>query len=243
MIPIPAIDLKEGKVVRLLQGNFKEEKVYQVKPEEVARGYQENGAERVHVVDLDGALKGTPANLHLIEDILRAVKIPIEVGGGIRDLKTVVRYFDMGVRWAILGTKACLDAGFMREAAKEFGDRVIVGMDALGGMIATDGWTKITKIKAVDLALDFEKAGGRTIIYTDIAKDGALGGPNLKEVGLMCDSVKIDIIASGGVGSLKDLTNLARLSKTNLKGVIIGKALYENSFSLQDAVKTCSQNA
>ncbi len=243
MIPIPAIDLKDGKVVRLLHGNFKEEKVYTVRPEDVARGYEASGAQRIHVVDLDGALKGVPANLDLIEKIIRSVQIPVEVGGGIRDLKTAGRFFEMGVRWAILGTKACLDRGFMTEAAQEYKDKVIVGMDALGGMIATDGWTKVTRIKATDLAKDFEKAGGRTIIYTDIAKDGALKGPNLKEVAVMCDEVKIDIIASGGVGSLDDLKNLSKLGKNNLKGVIIGKALYENAFSLTDAVKLCLQNA
>ena len=243
MIPIPAIDLKDGKVVRLVQGNFKEEKVYAVKPENVARGYEQSGAERIHVVDLDGALKGTPANLDLVENILKSVKIPLEVGGGIRDLKTAGRYFDRGVRWVILGTKACLDRGFMEEAVKEFKNKIIVGMDALGGMIATDGWTKITRTRAVDLAKNFEAAGGRTIIYTDIAKDGALKGPNLKEVTAMCEAVKLDVIASGGVSSLKDLENLAKLGKTNLKGVVIGKALYENAFSLEDAVKTCLQNA
>ena len=243
MIPIPAIDLKDGKVVRLLQGNFKEEKVYQVKAQEVARGYQEAGAQRIHVVDLDGALKGVPANQGSIESILGAVKIPLEVGGGIRDLKTVQRYLDLGIRWVILGTKACLDRGFMEEAAKEFGSRVIVGMDALGGMIATDGWTQITRIKAVDLAKDFEKFGGRTIIYTDIAKDGALKGPNLKEISSMCEAVKLEVIASGGVSSLKDLADLSKLAKANLSGVVIGKALYENNFSLEEAVKTCLQNA
>ncbi len=230
-------------MVRLLQGNFKEEKVYQVKAREVARGYQDAGAERIHVVDLDGALKGVPRNLGMIEDILKAVSIPLEVGGGIRDLKTVHRYLEMGVRWAILGTKACLDRGFMSEAAQEFKDRIIVGMDALGGLIATDGWTQVTKIKAIDLAKDFESSGGQTIIYTDIDKDGALKGPNLKEIASMCDAVRLGVIASGGVGSLKDLTALTKLGKSNLKGVVIGKALYEKNFSLEDAVKTCLQNA
>ena len=243
MIPIPAIDLKDGKVVRLTQGNFKEEKIYQVKPEAVARGYENAGAERIHVVDLDGALKGVPKNLRLIEDVLKAIKIPLEVGGGIRDLKTAEQYFERGVRWVILGTKACLDRGFMEEAVKEFKDRIIVGMDALGGMIATDGWTKVTQTTAVDLAKNFEAAGGRTIIYTDIAKDGALLGPNLKEIRVMCEAVKLDVLASGGVGSLLDLENLTKLKQKNLKGVVIGKALYENKFSLEDAVKTCLQNA
>ncbi len=243
MIPIPAIDLKEGRVVRLLHGNFKEEKIYPVKPEEVAQGYQEQGAERVHVVDLDGALRGKPANLDLVEKILKHVKIPLEVGGGIRDLKSVAEYLQMGVRWVILGTKACLDRGFMQEAVKEFGGSVIVGMDALGGMIATDGWTRITTTRAIDLAVEYQKAGGQALIYTDISKDGALQGPNLKEISLMCQATSLEIIASGGVGSLKDLKNLMELKKANLKGVIIGKALYENNFTLSEALKTCLPNA
>ncbi len=242
MIPIPAIDLKDGRVVRLLHGDFKEEKVYDVKPEAVARGYESEGAERIHVVDLDGALKGVPANVSLVERIVKSVKTPVEVGGGIRDLKAAERYFEMGVRWVILGTKACLDRGFMAEAAKAFGGSIIVGMDAKDGMIATDGWTKVTGTKAIDLAKDFEGMGGKTIIYTDISKDGALKGPNLKEVCAMSDAVKIDVIASGGVGALEDLKNLMKLGKANLKGVIIGKALYEKKFSVRDAVKTCSQN-
>ena len=213
MIPIPAIDLKDGNVVRLLHGDFKEQKVYNVQPETVARGYEAEGAERIHVVDLDGALKGVPANVNIVERILRSVQTPIEVGGGIRDLKAAHRYFDMGVRWVILGTKACLDRGFMAEAAKEFKDRIIVGMDALDGMIATDGWTRVTAIRAADLAKDFQNSGGKAIIYTDISKDGALKGPNLKGVASMSDAVKIDVIASGGVGSLDDIKNLMKLEK------------------------------
>ena len=243
MIPIPAIDLKDGRVVRLLHGDFKEEKIYDVRPEAVARGYQAEGAERIHVVDLDGALKGVPANLDLVEKILGSVKTPVQVGGGIRDLKAAQRYFDMGARWVILGTKACLDRGFMAEVAEEFQERIIVGMDALDGMIATDGWTKVTGIRAVDLAKDFENSGGKTVIYTDISKDGALKGPNLKEIAAMSDAVKIDLVASGGIGSLEDIKNLMKLGKKNLKGVIIGKALYEKKFSVRDAVKTCLQNA
>lgn len=243
MIAIPAIDLKDGRVVRLLHGDFKEEKVYEVRPEDVARGYESEGARRVHVVDLDGALKGKPANIDLVEKVVRTVKIPVEVGGGIRDLKAAERYFEMGVKWVILGTKACLDRGFMTEAVREFGERIIIGIDAKDGMVATDGWTKVTGTKAADLAKDFQSQGGRALIYTDISKDGALKGPNLKEVAAMADAVSIDVIASGGVGSLDDLTALNKLGKKNISGVIIGKALYEKKFSVNQAVRTCSQSA
>lgn len=242
MIAIPAIDLKDGKVVRLLHGNFDAEKIYTQKPEEVAKNFEESGAARIHMVDLNGALKGTPENRHLIEMVVKRVRIPIEVGGGIRDLKIAREYFSMGVRWIILGTKACLDKGFMREAFQEFGERIIVGVDARDGFIATDGWTKTTTTKALDLIQDIEKFGGKTVIYTDISKDGALQGPNLKEIEAVAKSVKIDVIASGGVGSLKDLENLNKLARPNILGVIIGKALYESKFTVAEAVKTCLQN-
>lgn len=242
MIPIPAIDLRGGHVVRLFRGDFNVEKIYPTTAEAMALSYQEDGAKRIHIVDLDGALRGEPKNMDAIESVLKKVKVPIEVGGGIRDLKSAARYFSMGVSWVILGTKACLDQGFMVEAVQEFGDKIIVGMDALGGMIATDGWTKVTKIRATELAKSFEAVGGKTIIYTDISKDGALAGPNLTEVSTMCDAVGVSIIASGGVGSLVDVKNLLNLKRKNLAGVIIGKALYESKISLKDAVKTCLQS-
>ncbi len=242
MIAIPAIDLKGGRVVRLLHGDFKEEKVYPQKPGEAARQYQSEGAERLHVVDLDGALKGAPANRDGVEAILRSVKVPIEVGGGIRDIKTAVRYLDMGVRWVILGTQACLDEGFLREALGELGERVIVGIDAMNGLIATDGWTRVTKMKAHDLAKQVEALGGKTVIYTDISKDGALKGPNIPEIEALSKAVALQVIASGGVSSLDDLKRLKALGRENIIGVIIGKALYENKFQLKDALRTCLQN-
>ena len=241
MIPIPAIDLKGGKVVRLLHGNFKEEKIYLDKPEIIAQKFEAEGAARIHVVDLDGALKGTPKNLDGIEMILKHTRTPIEVGGGIRDLKTAERFLEMGVQWVIIGTQACLDRGFMEEALAEFKEKVIVGIDALAGWMATDAWTKVTKIKAVDFVKQVEALGGQTIIYTDIAKDGALKGPNLSEVEKICAALSIDVIASGGISSLGDLKKLMDLKQKNLMGVVIGKALYENKFSLKAAIETCLQ--
>lgn len=240
MIPIPAIDLKDGKVVRLLHGNFNAETVYADKPETVAREFQSMGAARLHVVDLDGALKGKPANMRAVESILKSVEIPVEVGGGIRDIGMAALYLEMGARWVVLGTKACLDPGFLREALGELGKKVIIGIDAKDGFIATDGWTKTMPTKAVDLAKKVEAAGGKTIIYTDISKDGTLQGPNLGEIRTMSEAVKLDVIASGGVGSLKDLENIAKLGRANVTGVIIGKAMYEKKFTLKEAVSACA---
>ncbi|OGW82543.1 MAG: 1-(5-phosphoribosyl)-5-[(5-phosphoribosylamino)methylideneamino]imidazole-4-carboxamide isomerase [Omnitrophica bacterium RIFCSPHIGHO2_02_FULL_51_18] len=242
MIAIPAIDLKEGKVVRLLQGDFKEEKVYFEKPEEAAKHFEAEGAARIHVVDLDGALKGRPKNIKSVEKILKAVRVPVELGGGLRNLQTAAGYLAMGVRWVIFGTQACLDRGFIKELVSEFKEKAIVGVDARDGFIATDGWTKVTKIGAVEFIKEFEKLGGQTVIYTDISKDGALSGPNLKEIRNVSEAVGLDVIASGGVSSLKDLEALIGLKKKNIKGVVIGKALYENKFTLKEAIQACSQN-
>ncbi|OIO39528.1 MAG: 1-(5-phosphoribosyl)-5-[(5-phosphoribosylamino)methylideneamino]imidazole-4-carboxamide isomerase [Candidatus Omnitrophica bacterium CG1_02_46_14] len=241
MIPIPAIDLKDGKVVRLLQGNFNEEKIYLETPEAVAKRFEEDGAARLHVVDLDGALGGQPKNLRSVEAIIKNVKIPVEVGGGIRNLKTAEEYFRMGVSWVIFGTQACLDSGFLKEAISGFREKLIVGIDALDGFVATHGWTKVTGIKAVDMAKDIQALGTKTAIYTDITKDGALQGMNLKEIKTLSSSISMDVIASGGVTSLGDLEALLDLKQKNITGVIIGKALYENKFSLKNAIKQCLQ--
>lgn len=242
MFPIPAIDIKDGNVVRLLHGDFKEEKVYLEKPEAVAKRYADDGAQRIHVVDLDGALKGEPKNIDGVERILKRVQVPVEVGGGIRSLKIADRYFQMGASFVILGTKACLDPGFAREALQAFGKKIIVGIDALCGYVATDGWTKVTKVPALELAKEMEKLGASAVIYTDISKDGAMKGPNVGSVGEMAKTVSMDVIASGGVGALADLTALGKLRMPNVTGVIIGKALYENKFTLKEAIRQCSQN-
>ncbi len=240
MFPIPAIDLKDGRVVRLLQGKFEAESVYPEEPKVLARRFADDGAQRIHVVDLDGALKGEPKNLLLVESVIKSVKIPVEVGGGIRKLEQVERYLAMGAGYVILGTKACLDPGFLKEALTAFGERVIVGIDASNGQVAIDGWTKILPQKALDFAKQVESLGGKTVIYTDIATDGALTGPNLSQVNAVCEEVSIDVIASGGVSSTADLKALAALKKNNLKAVIIGKALYEKRFSVKEAVSACS---
>ena len=239
---IPAIDLKDGKVVRLLQGRFDEEKVYDESPESIAKRFESEGAGRIHVVDLDGALHGAPKNRGLVESIIQAVKIPVEVGGGIRSIEDADAYLKLGARWVIFGTKACLDMGFLKEALAEFGESAIIGIDAKDGFVAVDGWTKVLSIKALELAREVEKKRGRTIIYTDISKDGALKGPNLSQVDELSNAVRVSIIASGGVGCLDDLKSLRDLGKKNLSGVIVGKAIYEKKFTVAEAVQ-CLQSA
>jgi len=240
MIPIPAIDLKDGKVVRLLRGDFKQEKIYSEHPDRVAKAFAEEGATRLHVVDLDGALTGRPTNQRSVEAILEQVNIPVELGGGLRDLDTVYSYFEMGVRWAVLGTKACLDGGFLREALAEFKDRLIIAVDAKDGFVASDGWTKKTNLRAVEFAKKAEGLGAKTILYTDIARDGALVGPNIDALKTMAGEFKLDLIASGGVGSLDDLKKLSELRLSNVCGAIIGKAFYEKKFSVKEAIAVCS---
>ena len=240
MLAIPAIDLKGGKVVRLLHGDFKEEKIYSDRPGHVARRFEEEGAARLHVVDLDGALRGEPTNFSMVEKILKAVKIPLEVGGGVRTLETAERYFELGVRWVIFGTKACLDRGFLKEALSEYGDKVIIGIDARDGQVAVDGWTKLLPTRAEEMAKDAKAMGARTVIYTDISKDGALKGPNIPEIKKLSGSIELDWIASGGVASLKDLEAIQKLGRKNIVGTIIGKALYEEKFTLKEAILSCS---
>ncbi|MCG3176111.1 MAG: 1-(5-phosphoribosyl)-5-[(5-phosphoribosylamino)methylideneamino] imidazole-4-carboxamide isomerase [Candidatus Omnitrophica bacterium] len=243
MIPIPAIDLRGGKAVRLFKGDFDRETVYADAPADVAAVFEEQGARRLHVVDLDGARDGAQANMDAVRAILRRVKVPVELGGGLRDLGSAHRALEAGVRWVIFGTQACLDPGFLKEALREFGERAIIGIDAVRGQVATDGWRKVTELRARGLAESVSSLGGRTIIYTDIDRDGALTGPNLKELGTMLDLGGIGVIASGGVSSLDDLRALEALRKPNLLGAIIGKALYEKKFSVADAVRTCLPSA
>ncbi len=242
MLAIPAIDLKDGNVVRLLQGNFKEEKIYADRPEDIAKSFQAQGAARLHVVDLDGALQGQPVNLSLVEKIIHAVSTPVEVGGGVRNLKVAQRYFEIGAQWVILGTKACLDHGFLKEALDEYREKIIVGIDARNGQVATDGWTKLLPVKAQELAKEASLLGAKTVIYTDISKDGALAGPNISEIKRLSELIAVNWIASGGISSLKDLQAISELGRKNITGVIIGKALYEQKFTLKEAVRTCSQN-
>ncbi len=243
MIIIPAIDLRQGKVVRLLQGKFQEQTIYSDKPAGVALEWQRLGAGLIHVVDLDGAETGQLKNLEAIQGIIKNIKIPIEVGGGIRQKEDIVRLFDMGVSRVVLGTKVLEDEEFLKDCLSIWGSRIVISIDCSHGKAANRGWTSVSAIKATDLAQKVESLGVREIIYTDISRDGTLLGSNIPGIKSILGVVKIPLIASGGVASLEDVKNLKNLEPDGLKGVIIGKALYEGLINLAVAIKLCLPNA
>lgn len=236
MLIYPAIDIRDGKCVRLTQGAFDAEKIYFDNPYEVAKLWEEKGARILHIIDLDGALGGESKNLDAIQKIVETVDIPIQVGGGIRSIKAIERLMDIGVDRIILGTKALEDRDIVIEALRLYGEKVIIGIDAKDGYVAIEGWTKTSQTKALDFAKEMEALGVRTIIYTDIAKDGMLQGPNFKSTKELNDNVDIDIIASGGVASMNDLEILAQIG---VAGAIVGKALYEGRIDLAQIKDGC----
>ena len=229
MIIFPAIDLKNGKCVRLEQGDFSKENIYSENPLEIAIKWQEQGAEYLHLVDLDGALTGVSCNLDAIVKIVSALKIPVQVGGGIRTKKQVEELLAAGVERVIIGTKALSDKDFIRELINDFGEKVIVSIDAKDGFVAIKGWTEISSIKAVDLALELKVYGLRTLVYTDIAKDGMMVGPNFAELENINNLTGLQIIASGGVSTPSDVEKLRQM---DVYGAIIGKALYLGTIEL-----------
>lgn len=243
MIVIPAIDLRGGLVVRLLQGKFAEQTIYSDNPAQVAKDWERQGAKLIHVVDLDGAEKGQIKNLSAIKEIVAAVKIPIEVGGGIRTREDILRLLEIGVSRIILGTKALEDEAFVKDCVNTWQERIVVSIDCSHGKVANKGWTSISCVKAADLAKKIESFGVKEIIYTEISRDGTLLGPNISAIKLMLESVKLSVIASGGVSSLDDIKKLKELEAQGLKAVIIGKALYEGVVNLREAIKICSPSA
>jgi phosphoribosylformimino-5-aminoimidazole carboxamide ribotide isomerase len=240
MIVIPAIDIKGGKVVRLTQGKFTQETVYSDSPVEMARKWASYGVEMIHIVDLDGAKTGSLTNLGSVKEIAGAVKVKIELGGGMRDEESIKAALGAGVEKVVLGTKA-LDEQFLWNIAAKFRENLVVGIDASEGLVHTKGWVLKTNMKAVDLARKIASLGIKTINYTDISKDGMLEGPNLDSLREMLQIGGLDVIAAGGVSSIDDIKKLKVLEKDGLKGIIIGKALYEGKLDLGEAVKVCSQ--
>jgi phosphoribosylformimino-5-aminoimidazole carboxamide ribotide isomerase len=234
VIVIPAIDLKGGRCVRLVQGKASAETVFSDDPVAVAERWEAEGARRLHVVDLDGAFGGGPAQMALIHKIARAVAIPVEVGGGLRTMEHVEAVLETGARWAIVGTRAALDPAFLGDVCRRFEDRIIVGLDASDGRVAVDGWTRVLELEAVTLARDAAAAGAGTIIYTDIARDGTQTGPNVRSTEALARAAQIPVIASGGVGSLEDIRQLAAIP--GIDGVIVGRALYTGAVSLRAAL-------
>ena len=230
----PAIDLKDGKSVRLKQGEFKEITVYCDEPYKVARYFEENGASFIHLVDLDGALEGHSVNEETIKKIVASVNIPCELGGGIRTMEDIERVLSYGVNRVIIGTKAVKDPSFVEEAVKKFGaDKIVVGVDAKNGMVAIEGWEKVSDKSALSMCLSMKEMGVENIVYTDISKDGMLMGPNVSMTQELTEKTGMNIIASGGVSSMEDLRNL---NNAGIKGAIIGKAIYENRVTVKEAV-------
>lgn len=231
----PAIDIKNGQCVRLRQGSFQDILVYSDTPLKIAKEWEACGASFIHIVDLDGALLGHSVNEEVIGQIVKEVSIPVQVGGGIRTIKDIENKLSLGIQRVIIGTKAVKDPGFIKEAITTFGaDRIVIGIDAKDGMVAIEGWEKISNYQAVALAMEMKQLGIRKIVYTDISKDGMLQGPNITHTKEMVEATGLDIIASGGISSLKDLE---RLQEIKVYGAILGKSLYENKIDLKQAIQ------
>ncbi len=238
MIILPAIDLHNGKCVRLFQGNYATAEVVAQDPVETARGFEEQGAHWLHMVDLDGAKDGKPQNSGVIFQVLDSVNLHIEVGGGIRDMKTVEHYLSRGVSRVILGSAALRDPSFVKEAVKAYGKKIAVGIDALGGKVAAEGWLEQSEVDYIELAKQMEAIGVGYIICTDIQKDGTMNGPNLTMLDKLNQAVNCNIIASGGVSSLLDIVALYDLG---LYGAIAGKSVYQGALDLRTAIVTCQK--
>lgn len=237
MLIIPAIDIKDGKCVRLAQGDFKRITYYADNPVDMARLWAQKGAELIHVVDLDGSVAGCPVNAGVITEIAALPDVRIQVGGGIRDMETINLYFSRGVSSVILGTSALQNEQFVRNAAGAFKGKVILGIDALNGKVAIRGWTQNTEETAIDLARRYEHIGLQAIVYTDIQRDGMQTGVNVEATRNLARQISVPVIASGGVATIADVEKLLNLKDCSIYGVIIGRALYTGSIDLADAIE------
>jgi len=237
MLIIPAIDLRGGRVVRLFQGKFDQEKIYSKDPVKVAKHWARQGAKFLHIVDLDGASSGVSKNLEVLKEIITQVGVPLEFGGGVRSMETISGLLGMGVERVVLGTRAVNEAKFLKKAWKKFGEKIIVSIDARGEKVLTQGWNRAASKTTLDFAKELKEVGFKQLIYTDVSRDGALAGPNIPGIKELISKTGLNVIASGGVADLKDLVKLKSLQKKGLSGVIIGKALYEGKFTLAEALK------
>jgi len=238
MLIIPAIDIKEGAVVRLFQGKFSDQKTYSKDPLKTAKHWAAQGAQFLHIVDLDGAASGAPVNIGIAKEIAKNASIPVEFGGGVRDFQTIEDLLNSGVSRVVLGTRAAQDKDFLKKSLAEFKDKIIVSIDAKEGKVSTRGWQEDSNtLEALDFALALKEIGFKEFIYTDISKDGTLKGPSIKQIKALLKQTGLKIIASGGVSCLDDIRKLKSLEKEGVSGVIIGKALYEGKFTLKEAVK------
>ena len=232
---IPAIDLKNGCCVRLLQGKEDQETVYGEDPVETALSFEEQGAQQIHLVDLDGAFRGESKNLEQVKRVAQAVKAPLELGGGIRSLDDISRVFDLGVSFVIIGTIAVKNPKILEEAIQRFGNKLILGLDAKDEKVAVSGWVEITEFSDEEFANQWKTSGIERVIYTDIARDGMLTGPNLSSLHRIATSTGLRVTASGGVSSLDDLKQLVELERNGVDEVIVGKAIYERKLDLREA--------
>jgi phosphoribosylformimino-5-aminoimidazole carboxamide ribotide isomerase len=237
MLIIPAIDLKDGHCVRLKQGVMEDATVFSENPGEMAAHWLNQGARRLHLVDLNGAFAGTPKNLDAVKAILRQVdgRIPVQLGGGIRDLDTIAQYLDLGIQYMIIGTAAIKNPGFLAEACKAFPGHIIVGLDAKDGLAATDGWAKLTDHHVADLAKQYEDLGVDSIIYTDIGRDGMLSGINVEATVKLAQASRIPVIASGGLSNMQDIEALCAVEGEGVRGVICGRAIYSGDLDFAAA--------
>jgi phosphoribosylformimino-5-aminoimidazole carboxamide ribotide isomerase len=233
---IPAIDLSEGKCVRLRRGDMAQKTVYSDNPVEFALRWQNEGAQLLHLVDLDGAMAGSSQNLSVIETIVSAVNIPVQLGGGLRSSADVNRVFDLGVRWAIMGTSALSDRSALVQAITDFPDRIVAGIDARDGFVAIAGWVQDSRVSALNLAKEVANLGVARIIFTDIATDGMMQGPNVDSTRTVAEAVQVPVTASGGVSTLDDVRAVCELAEAGVTGMIIGRALYEAGISLPEAI-------
>lgn len=236
MIIFPAIDIRDGKCVRLLKGDFAQETVFSDQPADMAAKWEAQGAEYLHLVDLDGARAGKSMNLPVVKAILDRVDIPVELGGGIRTLENIKQVLDLGVRRVILGSVAVQNPALVKEACARYGDRIVVGIDAKDGIVAVEGWGVSGNIDAVALAKEMKKAGVRTIIYTDISRDGTLAGVNVEATARLAKESGVKTIASGGVKSLEDIRAVKAREKDGIEGVIAGKSIYTGTLDLAAAI-------
>lgn len=236
MLLLPAIDLKDGQCVRLRQGRMEDTTIFSDSPVDTATRWVEAGAKRLHLVDLNGAFDGIPVNNSAVEAIAKKFPdLPIQIGGGIRDAKTVQAYLDAGVQYCIIGTKAVEDPEFVKDLCKQFPGHIIVGIDAKNGMVATDGWAEVSSVSAIKLAKGFEEAGVVAIVYTDISRDGMMKGVNVEATVALAESINIPVIASGGVTNMDDIKELCTVEDKGITGTILGRSIYEGTINLAEA--------
>jgi phosphoribosylformimino-5-aminoimidazole carboxamide ribotide isomerase len=238
---IPAVDIKDGKCVRLKQGRMNEETIFSANPVEMAKKWASYGIGLLHVVDLDGAFQKKPQNTHIIQQIISSINIPVQLGGGIRTLYSIQMYLDMGVSRVVLGTEAIRNPDQVAEFCTMFPDQIVIGIDAKNGMVAVEGWTETTSVTAIDLAKKFENTGVAAINFTDIHRDGMQTGPNIQATKALAEAISIPVVASGGVSTIKDIENLLNVARYGIVGVICGRSLYEGTLDLAEAMTLSSK--